>query len=223
MSIKSYHEYFIKYFKLLFTGKATVMTKQQRIEQLEEQLEEAYEIIRQMKKDADEGFKASPEYNRMEQEIKSLALSQSLAEHHIESEIRSDRRLMQEIKKIREDNIALCAEHDVDYWEGITQIDRWTERDFEKKIAALEAKIAAKDVIIEHLKDLLGGRDPLAPKETVMGRKPVPDEQKKRIRSYRRKGWKLKEISELEGVSIGAVSGICKGIKGKNKQEKPCP
>ena len=199
------------------------MTKQQRIEQLEEQLEEAYEIIRQMKRDTDKGFKASPEYKRMEQEIRGLTLSQSLAEHHIESEIRSDRRLMQEIKKIREDNIALCAEHGVDYWEGLTQIDRWTERDFEKKIANLEAKVAAKDIIIEHLKDLLGGRDPLAPKETVMGRRPVPDDQKKRIRSYRQKGWTLREIAEMEGVSIGTVSGICNGIKGKTRQEKPCP
>ena len=199
------------------------MTKQQRIEKLEEQLKEAYEIIRQMKKDADEGFRASPEYNRMEQEIKSLSLSQSLAERHIESEIRSDRRLMREIKKIREDNIALCAEHSVDYWEGLTQIGRWTERDFEKKIANLEAKVAAKDIIIEHLKDLLGGRDPLTPKETVMGRRPVPDDQKKRIRSYRQKGWTLREIAEMEGVSIGAVSGICNGIKGKKRQEKPCP
>lgn len=202
------------------------MTKQQRIEQLEEQLEEAYEIIRQMKKDAEEGFKASPEYNRMEQEIKSLSLSQSLAEHHIESEIRSDRRLLELVQKIREDNIALCAEHGIEYWEGLTQVDRWDTRDvrdLEKKITDLEAKVAAKDIIIEHLKDLLGGRDPLAPKEKVMGRKPVPDDQKKRIRSYRQKGWTLKEISELEGVSIGAVSGICKDIRGKKQQRKPYP
>lgn len=197
------------------------MTKQQRIEQLEKRLEEAYEIIRQLKQDADEGFKASPEYNRMEQEIKSLSLSQSLAEQEIERKIRSDKRLFEKIKKIREDNIALCAEHGIDYWEGLTQIDRWAERNFEKKITDLEAKVAAKDIIIEHLKDLLGGRDPLAPKETVMGRKPVPDEQKKRIRSYRRKGWTLREIAEMEGVSIGAVSGICKGIKGKKQQGKP--
>lgn len=199
------------------------MTKQQRIEQLEEQLEEAYEIIRQLKKDADEGFAASLECKRMQEEVKSLTLSQSLAEQEIERKIRSDKRLFEQIRKIREDNIALCAEHGVDYWEGLTQIDRWAERDFEKKISDLEAKIAAKDIVIEHLKDLLGGRDPLAPKETVMGRKPVPDEQKKRIRSYRRKGWTLKEIAEMEGVSIGAVSGICKGVKGKKQQEKPCP
>ena len=189
------------------------MTKQEQIEQLEEQLKEAYEIIRQMKKDADEGFKASPEYNRMEQEIKSLTLSQTLAEQAIERKIRSDKNLFEQIKKIREDNINLCAEHGVDYWEGLTQIDRWADKDFEKKIADLEAKVAAKDIIIEHLKDLLGGRDPLAPKEKVMGRKPVPDDQKKRIRAYRQKGWTLKEISEMEGVSLGAVSGICKGMK----------
>lgn len=197
------------------------MTKQQQIEQLEKQLKEAYEMVRQVKKDADEGFKASPEYKRMEQEIKSLTLMQSLSERHIETEIRSDRRLLEQVQKIREDNMALCEEHGIEYWEGLTQIDRWATRDIrdlEKKVTDLEAKVAAKDVIIEHLKDLLGGRDPLAPKETVMGRKPVPNEQKKRIRSYRRKGWTLKEISDMEGVSIGAVSGICKDIKVKKKQ-----
>ena len=196
------------------------MTKQQQIEQLEKQLKEAYEMVRQVKKDADEGFKASPEYKRMEQEIKSLTLTQSLAEQHIETEIRSDRRLLEQVQKIREDNIALCAKHDIEYWDGLTQVDRWATRDIrdlEKKVTDLEAKVAAKDIIIEHLKDLLGGRDPLAPKETVMGRKPIPDDQKKRIRSYRSKGWTLKEISDMEGVSIGAVSGICKGIKPKKE------
>lgn len=197
------------------------MTKQQQIEQLEKQLKEAYEMVRQVKKDADEGFKASPEYKRMEQEIKSLTLMQSLSEQHIETEIRSNRRLLEQVQKIREDNEALCAEHGIEYWDGLAQIDRWATRDIrdlEKKVTDLEAKVAAKDVIIEHLKDLLGGRDPLAPKETVMGRRPVPDDQKKRIRSYRRKGWTLKEISDMEGVSIGAVSGICKDIKAKKKQ-----
>ena len=68
----------------------------------------------------------------------------------------------------------------------------------------------------EHLKDLLSGRDPAAPKEVIMGRKPVPDETKKRVRKYRRDGYKIKEIAEMEGISIGAVSQICKGIKPKN-------
>lgn len=196
------------------------MTKQQQIERLEKELREAYEMVRQLKKDADEGFKASPEHKRMEQELRSLTLSQSLAEQHIETEIRSDRRLLEQVQKIRDDNVALCAEHGIEYWDGLTQIDKWQTRDIrdlERKVTDLEAKVAAKDIIIEHLKDLLGGRDPLAPKETVMGRKPVPEDQKKRIRSYRRKGWTLKEISEMEGVSIGAVSGICKGIKVKKE------
>ena len=196
------------------------MTKQEQIESLKQELSEAYDKIRALQKDADEGFTSSSEYKRMQQEIKGLTLMQTLSEQHIETEIRTDKRLLEEVMKIREDNVALCREHGAEYWEGITQTDRWATQDIrnlEKKITDLEAKLAAKDVVITHLKALLEGEDPLAPKETVMGRKPVPEEQKRRIRSYRRKGYTLKEISEMEGVSLGAVSGICRGIKSGNQ------
>ena len=150
----------------------------------------------------------------MKEEIKKLKLTERLANQHIETEIKYDRRLKEQIRKLREDNMELCAEHDREYWEGLT--DRWEVkemRDLEEKITDLEAKIAAKDVIIEHYKDLLEGRDPLKPKERVMGRRPIPEEQKKRIRKYRREGFTLKEIADIEGVAIGSVSNLCKGIK----------
>ena len=76
--------------------------------------------------------------------------------------------------------------------------------------AVLISQSENRPLIGPHFKDLLAGKDPIAPKETVMGRKPIPDDQKKRIRAYRRKGWTVKEISEMEGVSIGSVSSICK-------------
>ncbi|MCR5488357.1 MAG: hypothetical protein K6F35_12670 [Lachnospiraceae bacterium] len=191
------------------------MSRQDEAHILREELSEAYALINHLQQQSNTDFESSPEYKRMKQEIHALKLSESLAEQHIETGIRQDRRLIEEIKKIREDNVELCAEHGAEYWEGITRIykqDYKDIRDMEKKIIDLESKIVAKDVIIEHFKDLLAGRDPLAPKETVMGRKPIPDDQKKRIRAYRRKGWTVKEISEMEGVSIGSVSSICKDI-----------
>ena len=196
------------------------MTRQEQIDSLKKELSDAYELISQLRKEANESFTASSEYKRMQQEIKSLKLMQSISEKHIETEIKHDKNLLQQVMKIREDNVALCEEHCLEYREGLTQVDRYAYRnirDMEKKVVDLEAKVTAKNLIIEHLKDLLGGRDPLAPKETVMGRKPVPEEQKKRIRSYRRKGYTLKEICQMEGISLGAVSGICKGIKPNNK------
>ena len=189
------------------------MTKQQQIGKLEKELQEAYKTIEELNKAVDEGFHASNEYKRMQEEIKTLRLTEKLAKQHRELEIRSDKRLKEEIRQLRDDNMELCAEHGKEYWEGMT--DRWDVkemRELESKIVDLEAKVAAKDVIIEHYKDLLGGRDPLAPKEKVMGRRPIPEEQKKRIRKYRRDGYTLKEISGMEGVSIGAVSNLCKGL-----------
>ena len=197
------------------------MTKQQRIDILEKSLEEARKDYHELQKKADEGFEASPEYIRMKQDIRMYELMEGLAERKIESDIRGDWKLIEQMRKIREDNANLCKEHGVEYWEGLTD-SRYKYRDvrdYEKRVEALEAKVAAKDVIIEHLKDLLAGRDPDTPRVTVMGRRPVPEDQKKRIRSYRRKGFTLKEISEMEGVSLGAVSGICKGIKPKKKNE----
>lgn len=191
------------------------MSRQDEAHILREELSEAYALINQLRQQSNTAYESSSEYKRMQQEIHALKLSERLAEQHIEIGIRQDRRLLEEIRKIREDNIELCADHGAEYWEGITRIykrDYKDVLDLEKEIVDLKSKIAAKDVIIEHFKDLLAGRDPIAPKETVMGRKPIPDDQKKRIRSYRRKGWTIKEIAEMEGVSIGSVSGICKDI-----------
>lgn len=196
------------------------MTKQEQIDSLKKELSEAYELIERLRKESNEGFMASSDYKRMQQEIESLKLMQSLSELHIETEIKNDKNLLQQVMKIREDNVALCEDHGIEYWEGLARIDRFSYqdiRDLEKKVSSLEAKIIAKDIIIEHFKNLLCGRDPIAPKETVMGRKPVPEEQKKRIRSYRKRGFTLKEISEMEGISLGAVSGICKDIKTKKR------
>ena len=190
------------------------MTKQQQIEKLEQELNAAYDTIEQLRKDADKGFLSSPEYHRMKQDLHFYELSYDMANKRIETEVKSDRRLLDQIKKIRDDNVSLCAEHGIEYWEGIADTDRRKDiQDLEKKILDLEAKAAAKDIIIEHLKDLLAGRDPDEPKETVMGRRPIPEDVRKRIRSYRKRGFTIKEISEMEGVSIGAVSGICKGIR----------
>lgn len=194
------------------------MTKQEQIDRMKTELSEAYELINRLRKEANEGFIASSEYIHMQQEIKSLKLMQSMSEQHIETEIKQDKRLLHQVMKIREDNAALCQEHGIEYWEGLANVERWAVqdvRDLEKKIIDLEAKIAAKDIIITHLKDLLGGRDPLAPKERIMGRRPIPEDQKERIMAYRKKGYTLKEISQMEGVSLGAVSKICKGLKGK--------
>lgn len=198
------------------------MTKQQRIESLEKDLEWAYDQIKDLKAKANDGFKASTEYNRMQQELHSLHLMQDLSEQHIETEIKQDKRLLDSVLKIRNDNVQLCAEHGAEYWEGMTSINKYDYkdvRDLEKKVTDLEAKVKAKDIVIDHLKSILYGTAPEEPIKRAVGRKPVPEEQQKSVRSYRKQGWTLKDIAEMEGLSLGKVSGICKGIKIKKNSE----
>lgn len=73
------------------------MTKQKRIENLEAELKEAYETINTLRKEADENFKASPEYTRMQQDLKMYELSK----WSIENGIRSDMRLLEQMRKLR--------------------------------------------------------------------------------------------------------------------------
>ena len=77
------------------------MTKQKRIENLEAELKEAYETINTLRKEADENFKASPEYTRMQQDLKMYELSKWSDEQHIENGIRSDMRLLEQMRKLR--------------------------------------------------------------------------------------------------------------------------
>lgn len=192
------------------------MAKKDLIDALNSELDILREELHRLRQEADRGFKASPEYNRMEQELKFYKAAQSLAETHLVNEIKADRALRERIKKIREDNVNLCAEHGAGYWEGITamnKLDYSEVEDCEERILELESRIKAKDLIIEHYRDLLCGREPAKPVPAVMGRRPISDDQKDRIRELRRKGYTLKDISSMEGVSLGAVSGICKEIK----------
>ncbi len=130
----------------------------------------------------------------------------------MEAALYMDRKSYSEPKK----NAELCAKHDVEYWEGLAQVRRWSgkeARELEDKIDHLEATVAAKEIVIKHLKDILADREPDKPAPLKIGRKPIPDDQKNRIRAYRRKGWTIKAIAEHEDLSIGAVSQICHGIK----------
>ncbi len=192
------------------------MTDRERIEYLEERLKSLREQLQKLKSGADKSFADSPEYKRMQLEIAGLKRTSRLAESRIQSELMTDLTLQEEVQKLRDDNIALCAEHGTEYWEGMSDARCFNDNvvaPLEKKILELKAECKAKDVVIAHLKDLLEGRDPLAPKKAVMGRPPIPEEQKERIREYRRSGWTIKAISMTEGVSLGAVSNICKNIK----------
>lgn len=188
------------------------MTKQEKIDMLQQELDALRTELRELKDASDEEFKSSRLYRRMADKIHGLELMEKVGEAHIENEITYDRKLLARMKDLEKDNTALCRKHDTAYWAGMagSHVRAKELRELKEKVTELEAKVAAKDVIINHLKGLLCNIEPEEPRASVKGRPPIPDEQKKRIRSYRRKGYTIKAISELEGVSAGAVYNICK-------------
>ena len=197
------------------------ISKQQIIDSLQKDLDQAYSRISQMQKDADDNFKNSPLYREMSERIRFYELVEQTKMFELENSIKRESRSIEESRMLFEDNAALCNAHDIDYWIGISDINRWNKnniRSLEKEIETLKAKVEARDIVIEHLKDVIAGKDIDAPVEKVMGRKPVPKETIQRIKKYRREGYAVREIARLEGVSIGFVSQVCKGIKKREKK-----
>lgn len=195
-----------------------ILTKQkqnEKIERLIKERDEAYQRITELETSANHEFCDSREYQRMQEEIHNLQLMEKISQQHIETEVKGDMRLLQQIKRIRDDNAAICKEHGVEYWEGIAQKDRFAYKDLhqlEKEIVDLKAKIKAQELVLQHYKTILSGRDPDIPVHGTKGRPPISEDQKKRIQECRRNGWTIKEISEREGCSIGVVSKVCKGL-----------
>ncbi len=168
-------------------------------------------------------FRKTPEYTKMKEQIERLENLAQLGEHKLELRLKANARNDLKVDTLIEDNEALCEEHDVKYWEGITKYHSWNAvklQRMETEVEELKATIKARDITIQYLKDMLNGVDPKKPKETVMGRRPIDSATKHRVLSLRFKGYTLKQICEKEGISIGAASNLCKGVKKTEIQNK---
>ena len=188
----------------------------EKLDRISKERDEAYERITELEASADKDFRDSREYKQMQEHIRNLELSEKLQIQHAENSIRSDEKLMRQIKQIRDDNVELCREHGAEYWEGITQQERYAHKDIrelEKQIRNLESKVKAQELVIDHYKTILSGKEPELPERRSKGRPGIDEEQKKRIQKCRKNGWTIKEIADTEGCSIGVVSKICKGIR----------
>ena len=197
-------------------------SKQQQIDALMKELDEAYRRISKMQKEADESFQNSPLFREMSERIHFYELVEKTSLFSLESSIRKQLRSEEECRMLYEDNVALCSAHDSEYWLGMTEISRWDKsniRSLEKEIETLQAKVQARDTVIEHLKDVIAGKEIGEPTAKKTGRKPVPKETVVRIRKYRRDGYSVREIAEMEGVSIGFVSQSCRNVKRKKSGE----
>ena len=205
------------------------MTKQQQIDELRKQLENAYSMIDdcnkrmvEMVKKKDDDFTDSPLYRDMKREL-ILANKLKDYENRFRSQNTTAMQLYRENRILSEDNKRLCAEHDISYWEGLTDHDYFDSRAYDKLLKEktdLEASLAAKDTIISYLKAILAGEEPTPPEMKPSGKpKKIDDATVRRIRKLYREGWTMQQISVAEGVSKGFISQSCKGVK-RNKKEK---
>ncbi len=191
-------------------------SQKETIERLSKELEDTRERISGLMSAVDEAYHETNEYKAMQQELKNLRTIVNSEVMSIERQVKMDERRQAYVEKILADNKALCKKHGVEYWEGIAQQDRYAFRDIremEQEITDLKALVKAKDIVIEHFKKILSGKDAEPPQMRKPGRPTIDEEQKKRIRKLRRDGWTLRQIQEAEGISLGIISKICKGMK----------
>lgn len=185
------------------------MKAKEKIANLEKLLHEAYDRIQILETAANRGFRDSHEYSRMKDQIHNLELMNQLQIQAIETDYRSNINLAKQTLQIRNDNVELCKEHGVEYWEGIALHDRYTTRELERENSKLKAKVQTLKTVNDHYKRILSGNAPEHPERVKTGRPPIHEEQKKRIRKLRKDGWTIREIADAEGLSTGSVSKIC--------------
>lgn len=192
----------------------------ERLRICEETIDRQDKKIAEMTKAKDDDFTHSAIYAEMRREL-LLANTLKKYEERFRLQHKKDFKLLEEYKKLLEDNRVLCMAHDTEYWIGLSDIrigDFYAIRHMESEILDLKAALAAKEEVIEHLKSILAGEDISAPeKKAPNGRPRIDDATKKRIRKMYREGWTMKEISIAEGVSKGFVCQTCKGVKPVNK------
>lgn len=198
-------------------------SQKETIERLRQELEDAYKRISELTEAANNAYHETNEYKATQQELKNLRTIVNRDIMHIESQVKTDERMRAYIEKVLADNRALCKRHGVKYWEGIAQQDRYAYRDIremEQEITDLKALVKAKDIVIDHYKNLLSGKETERPEKRKRGRPKTDDEQVKRIRKLRRDGWTLRQIQEAEGISLGMVSKICREVKQKKEKNE---
>ncbi len=196
--------------------------EQELVRGLQASLESAYQQIHEMQKNADKNFENSPKYRNMRIDL-TLATTLREYEDRFRKEHKNNAEILERIKKLEDDNKALCEEHDVEYWVGLGDVRRWDYKayeEMEKELIALRAELAAKNDVISHLKAIIAGEEPDRPEQTKPAGRPKTDDATiKRVRKYRRQGWTIRQIAAYEGISTGMVSQICKGIVVKKTSE----
>ena len=191
------------------------MTKQQEIDRLTQQVEKLYEVISELRKQADEGFEASPEYQRMKREL-LLADKVGDYEERFRREKKAELQLQRELMRLREDNRRMCEENGIEEYRSGMMHDSREDFEFsrlESEILDLKARLLAKDEVISHLKTVLAGEDPEAPRPAIMGKPRIPEETRKRVRKLKRQGWTMSQIADAEGISKSTVHSICHETK----------
>ena len=196
----------------------------ERLRWYENMVAELNKKLDEMRSAKNDDFSQSPLYREMKHEL-LLADKLKDIEHRLRRQALTDERTLEQIKKIREDNVELCREHGIDYWEGIASRDKYDDPDrirAEREILELKAALAAKDQVIEHLKVIISGEEPTpAPANPIGHPTRIDDETRKRVRKLRRQGWTMQQIADAEGISKGSVANIIKelpqGVQRTNK------
>ena len=165
--------------------------------------------------------KENEKIRSLSKEVELLKRANELLQASLEDKMKESALNQQEAKVLRRDNEILCQQLNV-CPEDLASVISWEGKEpfrMEKEIEGLKAQLKAKDIVIDYLKSVIAGRTPREPGSRPVGKQPIDEETKKRVRKLRNDGWKLKHISEYEGISIGAASHICKGIKGKKESK----
>lgn len=202
--------------------------------ELEDIIAQQEQIIEKYKKknkelldDAEAAYKKSADFQHLMavQDYYKACADANLLSSKIkrQKQLESDR----SYKELLQDNITLCKKHGVEYWTGMAHMWEYNETNWlKKKIDELEATIEVQDNTIKHLRQYIGKssaeQDMIAITSATPPKRrerPTIDEQTRRRIRKMYPEYSIRKISEAEGVSVGAVAKIVKGMAIKKKKK----
>lgn len=172
---------------------------QKKIEELRQMLTDADDRYNELARAKDNDFSLSQLYRTMQKDMEFFKTAFKLDESFTVSKLARAEKQLQAARQIYDDNKALCAEHGVDYWIGLTE--QHEDSDLQKlrhDLRRKEAEIQVKDQEIQRLLDMLGAEGKPA------GRKKHNEKwtvQRQQFRELIESGAKPKEIREKLGIS----------------------
>ena len=203
------------------------MTKQDKIDELEQENDALRNQLRRLQDTSESQFIGSKTYCAMKNDLKhkNILLESKLSDFDFWKQQTEKARL--EAAQAQKDNQRLLQQIDPEGRYKIGMPEDRTIEQLEAEIRGLKARVKARDqtfafirkAFMDYMYDGAEEKPEVVdPSDDVpipkMGKpKQITEPEKREMRQYRRRGYSIREIADISGMSIGTVQSVVQRVR----------